>query len=137
MMGEVTQELTNTNQTSNNQASRRAARKRTPTATPTSPAHIAEPQPGEGAERLRSAINKRVSQDCEKIANALVERTIAGNMTGAELLADLTGAKHLHNQPVKKRSGPSQAQLLMLQPPWQGPPDPKVDLSLGFCEPKR
>ena len=81
----------------------------------------AEPKPGEGAEWLRCAIDKLVGQECGRIAKALVEKTIAGNMTGARLLVELSGAKNPLNRPVKKRRGPTLAQQLAAEPQWTGP----------------
>ncbi len=51
-----------------------------------------KPAPGRGAERLRSSINSLVSEESDRIARALVDKTLSGNMTGARLLVELTGA---------------------------------------------
>ena len=82
-----------------------------------------EPEPGDGAEQLRSAVGKLVSQECGRIARALVDKTIAGNMTGARLVVELSGAKNSRNKPVKKWLGPSQADRWAAEPKWQGPPE--------------
>jgi hypothetical protein len=69
---------------------------------------------------LRSAIEKIVVNESEKIARALVEKTIEGNMTGAKLLVDLTGAVIPRAKPPKKRRGPTLAQRLFREKPWAG-----------------
>jgi hypothetical protein len=88
--------------------------------------HKVEPEPGEGAERLRGAVDILVSRQCGRIAKALVDKTIAGNMTGARLVAELSGAKDLRNKPVKKRHEPIlpwSAAELAAEPQWKGPPE--------------
>ena len=81
----------------------------------------AEPEPGEGAERLCAAVDKLVSHECGRIARALVDKTISGNMTGARLVVELSGAKNSRNKPVKKWLGPSRADQLAAEPQWEGP----------------
>jgi hypothetical protein len=76
--------------------------------------------PKSGGERLRSAVDKLVGCQCGSIAKALVDKTIAGNMTGARLLIELSGAKNPAQQPPKKPHGLTQAQQLALEPQWQG-----------------
>jgi len=50
--------------------------------------------PGRGAERLRSSVNVILNDESDLIARALVDKTIAGNITSARLLVELSGAKH-------------------------------------------
>jgi hypothetical protein len=78
------------------------------------------PRPGQAGTSLRRAIDKAVSRDCEKIAQALVDQTIAGNMTGARLITALTDAEKPPAPKVKKRRGPSEAMRLAMEPPWEG-----------------
>ena len=81
----------------------------------------AKPKPGEGAERLCAAVDKLVSEECGRIARALVDKTISGNMAGARLVAELSGAKNPRNKPVKKWLGPSRADQWAAEPQWKGP----------------
>jgi hypothetical protein len=62
-----------------------------------------------------------VGKESERIAQAMVNKTIQGNMSGARLLTDLTGAMKSKNKPPKKRYGPTEAELLALEPQWEGP----------------
>ena len=83
----------------------------------------------DGGEQLRIAVEKLVAEQSEKIAQALVDKTIKGNMTGARLLVDLSGANSPQTKPPKKRRGPTTAQRLAMDKPWEGPEDGEEDLS--------
>ena len=61
---------------------------------PAAPRRRRKLPPGRGGERLRSSVNFILNDESDRIARALVEKTIAGNMTGARLLVELSGAKH-------------------------------------------
>ena len=74
----------------------------------------------DGGEQLRTAVEKLVAEQSEKIAQALVDKTIKGNMTGARLLVDLSGANSPQTKPPKKRRGPTTAQRLAMDKPWEG-----------------
>jgi hypothetical protein len=98
--------------------------------TESKPRRKSAPKPGDGAVLLRNAVDQLVGQECSRIAKALVDRTIAGNMAGAKLLTELSGAKNLGSQPQKKkRRGPSLALWLARQPKWEGPPAEDVATS--------
>lgn len=135
-MGKSQQELTKHPKTSRKTGRKPSGATGNEPTPPASPASNNEPEPGEGADRLRSAINRLVGQQCGRIAQALVDKTIAGNMTGARLLADLSGAKNPRNQPPKKRFGPSDAERLAMEPPWQGPPEDDEDVGFAGLEPE-
>jgi hypothetical protein len=77
----------------------------------------------DGGGQLRTAVEKLVAEQSEKIAQALIDKTIEGNMTGARLLVDLSGAKSPQIKPPKKRRGPTTAQRLATDKPWEGPED--------------
>jgi hypothetical protein len=81
----------------------------------------------DGGEQLRTAVEKLVAEQSEKIAQALVDKTIKGNMTGARLLVDLSGAKSPQTKPPKKRRGLTTAQCLAMDKPWEGPEDGDED----------
>jgi hypothetical protein len=87
----------------------------------TEPESKAEPEPGEAGGRLRDAVDKKVSKECTRIAKALVDKTIAGNLTGVKLVVELTGAKSAARKRPRKRPGPSLAQQWALEPQWTGP----------------
>jgi hypothetical protein len=78
--------------------------------------------PGHGAERLRNSVNVILNDESDSIARALVEKTIAGNMSGARLLVELSGAKHLIAKPEDKDEdkddGPSLSEMLMSRGEW-------------------
>jgi hypothetical protein len=78
-------------------------------------------EPGDGGSMLRSAVDILVGKESERIAQAMVKKTIEGNMSGARLLTDLTGAMKSKNKPPKKRYGPTEAELLAMEPQWEGP----------------
>jgi hypothetical protein len=81
---------------------------------------IVELPTGEGATRLRSAINSLVGAESDRIAKALIDKTIKGNMTSAKLVVELADpGKNASAQEKKKRRGPSPAQLLASEPEWQ------------------
>jgi hypothetical protein len=74
-----------------------------------SPGRNDEPEPVDSAERLRSAIS--------------------GDMSGARLVADITGVKNPRIKPPKNRCGPTLAEQLALEPPWEGPEEGYEDTS--------
>ena len=74
---------------------------------------------GRGGARLRSSINTLVGLESDRIARALIDKTLAGNMTGARLLVELSGAQNAPpEKKKKKRPGPSWAELLASEPEW-------------------
>jgi hypothetical protein len=79
---------------------------------------IRKTPPGRAAVRLRSSINSLVSQESDSIAKALVDKTVAGNMTGARLIVALAGADKPPIPLKKKRSRKSLLDLLESEPQW-------------------
>jgi hypothetical protein len=75
------------------------------------------------AKKLRSAVDSEVSKSSKKIAKAMVEQAVKGNMSGARLLIELSGAKNPPEEEKKKCSGPTQAELLASEPQWEGESD--------------
>ncbi len=73
---------------------------------------------GRGAANLRSSVNTMVARESDRIALALIGKTIAGNMTGARILVQLTGAQNPPPEKKKKRPGPSWSELLSSEPDW-------------------
>ena len=84
---------------------------------------------------LRSSINEQVGLQSDQIAKAVVNKTLAGDMTGARILIQITGADKVPVE-VKKKSGPSWAMQLAAEPLWQGAPDPGEDVGFGGREPE-
>ena len=78
--------------------------------------------PGRGAERLISSVNVILNDESDRIARALVDKTIAGNMSGARLLVELSGAKHQPAKPEEKAQEsedfPSLDEMLMCRGQW-------------------
>lgn len=69
----------------------------------------------------------------------MVAQAKLGDMSGLRLLADLTGAKALSNQPPQTPHRPLldwTPQHLAAQPNWHEPSDPDVDTGFGGREPE-
>ena len=113
---------------------RKGGRPRGKTKKKTIPAKLRKP--GAGGARLRSSVNEQVGLKSDQIAKALVKKTIDGDMSGARILIQITGADKVPVE-VKKPSGPSWAMLLAAEPPWQGTPDPEEDTGFGGREPEQ
>ena len=78
--------------------------------------------PGLGAERLLNSVNVILNDESDRIARALVNKTIAGNMSGARLLVELSGAKRPPAKPKDKAEEgvdfPSLDEMLMCRGQW-------------------
>jgi hypothetical protein len=78
--------------------------------------------PGRGAERLCNSVNVILNDESDRIARALVDKTIAGNMSGARLLVELSGVKHPPAKPEDKAEeefdGPTLAEQLTTTGNW-------------------
>ncbi len=78
--------------------------------------------PGRGAERLCNSVNVILNDESDRIARALVDKTIAGNMSGARLLVELSGVKHPPAKPEDKAEDPedgmSLTEILMSRGEW-------------------
>ncbi|MGD0730850.1 MAG: hypothetical protein ABR956_06275 [Terracidiphilus sp.] len=90
----------------------------------------------DSGERLRKAVEMEVSRRCRRIAKALVDKAAKGDMTGAKLLVELTGARTPREKPPKKRTGLTVAQQLAMDDPWKGPPYEGEDVGFGGHEPE-
>jgi hypothetical protein len=113
----------NPRDTTDNERTSLAENKWAPDDESMSPGSEPKAQPGESGDRLRSEVDILVSQECRKIARAMVKNTIDGNMSVARLLVDLTGARARkpRDLPVKKpRRGMTLAQRLAKEPDWKG-----------------
>jgi len=74
----------------------------------------------DGAERLRQAADRRVGRNSNELADLLTEKALAGDLASAKVLVGLAERKKPRAEPVKKRRGPTDAELLAMEPPWQG-----------------
>ena len=69
---------------------------------------------------LRSAVDILVGKESERIAQAMVKKTIEGDVSGAGCSPTSPGPES-KNKPPKKRYGPTEAELLAMEPQWEGP----------------
>ena len=78
---------------------------------------------GRGGLRLRDSINDKVSKQSDLIAQALIDKTKAGKMTGARTLVQLSGADKAPPEKKKKRGIRSWIKRLCSEPEW----DPSME----------
>ena len=95
------------------------------------PASYTEPDPVDSGTMLRNAVEKEVARRSVRIAKMLVDKTIAGDMSGFKHVSEMTGANKPGTPSPKRRHGPSQAQQLTDEPPWQGPPEGQQEAGPG------
>ncbi len=74
----------------------------------------------DGAERLRQEADRRVGRNSKQLADLLTEKALGGDLASAKVLVGLAERKKPRPEPVKKRRGPSEAELLAIEPEWQG-----------------
>ncbi len=90
--------------------------------TPETPSLDAEP--GLAAERLRNSLNSKVSAQFDDIAQAVIDTTKKGNMTGARLIMEMTGVNNLAHEEkgadVSHLNIPD-PELLAAEPEWKDP----------------
>jgi hypothetical protein len=77
-----------------------------------------ETAPLDGAECLRQAVDRRLARNSEKLADLLEAMALEGDLATTKAMVVLADGKK--PEPVKKRRGPSQAELLEMEPPWPG-----------------
>lgn len=80
--------------------------------------------PGRGATRLRDSINSPVSRQADDIAPALINKTVAGNMTGARILVDSPAPASRPTPSRKKHGGLKLIDLLESDSEWDFDEDP-------------
>lgn len=78
---------------------------------------------GQGAARLRDAINKKAGEQSDAIAQTLINKAIAGNMTSTRLVIEVSGAKNAPPEKKKKRRPQSWITRLCNEPELPGPWD--------------
>jgi hypothetical protein len=85
---------------------------------------VPDPEPGQAADRLRKSLKSKVSTQFEDIAQALINTTVKGNMTGARLIVELTGADKPspeEKDPEVVRLNLPDPELLAAEPEWKDP----------------
>lgn len=73
----------------------------------------------DGAEQLRRAADQWLGWNSDTIANALTDNAVNGDLTSAKALVSLAEGKKASPEEVKKWCGPSLAERLAAEPPWQ------------------
>jgi hypothetical protein len=81
-----------------------------------------KPARKDGVERLRREADKLVWRDSKELAGLLSAKALKGDLPSTKTLVGLAEGKKPRPEPVKKRRGLSQAEQLMAEPQWQGPP---------------
>ncbi|MGA2085238.1 MAG: hypothetical protein ABSG60_06960 [Terracidiphilus sp.] len=72
-----------------------------------------------GAERLRLAVDKRLGENSERLANMLTDQAMGGNVATTRAMVEIAEHKKAQPEPVKKKRGRSLAELLAAEPAWQ------------------
>lgn len=72
-----------------------------------------------GAERLRLAVDKRLGQNSETLADMLRDQAMGGNVATTRAMVEIAEHKKAQPEPVKKKRGRSLAELLATEPEWQ------------------
>jgi hypothetical protein len=96
----------------------RAARGPKPSKTSAAPT-----PPGHGAACLRDAINKKAGEQSNAIAQTLIDKAIAGNMTSTRLVFEATGAKNAPPEPKMRRGPQPWVTRMCSEPELPGPWD--------------
>ncbi len=76
---------------------------------------------GSGVERLKKAVDKRLGQASEKLADVLLKKALAGKAENTRLMVNLAESKKPRKSPEKKLNGPTVAELLEAEPEWVEP----------------
>lgn len=77
---------------------------------------------GNGLERLKRAVNRRLKRESEALADLLLDKAKEGKMDSMRLMVNLTERKKKAKPDEKKkkrRDGPSWAELLVSEPEWE------------------
>src|SRR5271157_476015 len=72
-----------------------------------------------GAERLRLAVDKRLGQNSESLANMLRDQAMGGNVATTRAMVEIAEHKKAQPEPVKKKRGRSLVERLAAEPEWQ------------------
>jgi hypothetical protein len=72
----------------------------------------------DGVELLRRAVNRRVGEKSEELADVLMQQALHGNPAATKAVVELADAKK--PDPPKKRAGPSLVKQLEEESQWEG-----------------
>ena len=64
-----------------------------------------------------------MARNSEELADLLETKALAGDLASAKVLVGLAERKKPIPEPVKRRRGPSLAELWAAEPQWQGEPE--------------
>jgi hypothetical protein len=93
----------------------------TPEAAIRAEADVDAPAQENGMECLRSAAEEQLRRNATKIATALADKAASGDLNCAKFLLLVT-KESPKTDPTRRRDGPSEAERLAAEPPWQEPP---------------
>lgn len=77
---------------------------------------------GNGLERLKRAVNRRLKRESEALADLLLEKAKEGKIESVRLMVNLAERKKKikpEEKKKKRRDGPSWAELLVSEPEWE------------------
>jgi hypothetical protein len=97
-------------------------------------AKVTDPDPGTAGFSLRSAINRAVASQPGRIARALIDESIKGNVSSAKLLIEFTGARTAADPNQKKPF--SWATFFTNDAEWQDPAAPPAEVQAPDPVPK-
>jgi hypothetical protein len=86
------------------------------------PAKPRKAKPGAGTKNLLNSVNTRVSLESDRIAAALIDKTVAGNIESARLLLELTNTPLPEKDDEDSLGNFSLAKFLAEQPEFVRPP---------------
>lgn len=94
----------------------------------------ASPEKGEielgcGTARLQVAADKKVKRNSNKLAQALLDAALKGQVQSARLLLSLADGETGKTPKKKRRSGPSQVEIWENEPAWEDPVPVKAQKS--------
>jgi hypothetical protein len=90
---------------------------------------------GKGAVLLRRAADKQVLQHAVKLAELLSKEALEGKLASAKMLVGLAERVDVVPQTKPKRQGPTEAQILANDKPWEGSLDDEEDFDPPLPEP--
>lgn len=87
-------------------------------------------------DTLHGAIDEEVKANSEKIARAIVRKSIEGDASLTRLLVDCSGAKKRQKAPTEESGGPSLARRWAAERQWDGQLDCDSETGFGGREPE-
>ena len=93
---------------------------------------------GNGLERLKRAVNRRLKRESEALADLLLDKAKEGKIESVRLMVNLAERKKKvkpEEKKKKRREGPSWAELLASEPEWEAPNVGDVWIGDGWKKP--